>query len=596
MKALVLTAGLGRRMQPLTADQHKTLLEIAPGRTILGRIVESLVAVGIGDIVVVTGYRAAEIREYLHTHFADLEFTFVHNARYEETNNIHSMALAFEQVSFSDGVVLVESDLIYDDSVLPILMGCTEANVALVDDYRPGLDGTVVRMDAQGTIVDVVPGSRQGDHFDFSATFKTLNIYRFSGDFCTSTFAPLLRFYARAIDDNCYYELILGMLISIGNARIHGAMVLPGSWAEVDDPVDLHHAQLMSDPTHRRQLLDRAWGGYWGLEMIDFAFIRNMHYPTPQVITEIRLQLPELMFNYGSAQGILDQKLAWYLQVPSRNVVAINGASQFFPWAAREFSARPAFIPSPTFGEWHRVVPNAWTYRDDGFAGVDLPTEIPPGSVVIVVNPNNPTGTVIPTSRIVELARAHPDSLIVVDESFIPFCDEESIIDVLEREPLVNVVVLQSLSKALGVPGVRIGFAYSANTEILDAFRSDLPIWNMNSVAEKFVELLLKNRLALQESFAQTIQDRQDLSARLAALPIVARVAPSGANFVMAELTIDAAASSQLADEMLASEGIYVKEISGKFDDGLARWRLAVRTPADHIVLADAMTRLAQAT
>ena len=593
MKALVLTAGLGRRMQPLSKNQHKTLLEIAPGQTILGRIVESLVAVGIDDIVVVTGYRANEVEEYLRTHFSGPSFTFVENSRYADTNNIHSMALAFESVSFDDGVVLVESDLIYDSSVLATLFESPEDNVALVDTYRPGMDGTVVRMDDEGIIVDVVPGSRQGAYFDFSTTFKTLNVYRFSGEFCNSTFAPLLKFYARAIDDNCYYELILGMLISIGHAKIHGVKVPSGSWAEVDDPVDLHHARFMADPAHRRELLDRAWGGYWGLEMVDFAFIRNMHYPTPQVVSELRLQLPELLFNYGSSQAILDQKLAWFLQVPSRNVVALNGAAQFFPWAARRFAGKAAFVPRPTFGEWHRVVPDACAYRDDGTGVVHLPTEVPPGSVVVVVNPNNPTGAVTPTAHIMEFARAHQDCIVLVDESFIHFCDEESIIDSLESDPLTNVVVLQSLSKALGVPGVRIGFVYSQDTALLDALRSDLPIWNMNSVAEKFVELLLKNRTALQESFSATIEDRGDLATRLRRVPGVKCVSPSGGNFLLVELAVDAATSARLADALLAREGFYVKDVSAKFDDGRGRWRLAVRTPADHALLVTAMTNLA---
>lgn len=591
MKALILTAGLGRRMQPLTDHAHKTLLEIAPGQTILGRILESLAPAGVTEVVIVTGYRAEEVRAYVDDRYPELNVTFVHNARYHETNNIHSMALAFDADSFDDGVLIIESDLIYDGQALATVMMCPHANAALLDAYRPGMDGTVVRLDNAGTIIDVIPGNRQGADFDFSDTFKTLNVYRFSGEFCTTTFAPLLKFYSGAINDNCYYELILGMLISMGHADVHGVLVPPGSWAEVDDPVDLHHARFMSDPANRRDLLDTSWGGYWGLDMIDFAFIRNMHYPTPQVVTELRLQLPELMATYGSSQVILDQKIAWFLGAPARSVVALNGAAQFFPWAARQWEGCSAWVPAPTFGEWNRVFPHAHHYLDDGRVPVELPTDVEPGSVVVVVNPNNPTGTTLATEAILDRAASAPEVTFVVDESFIHFSGQPSMVGLLEPAGLANVVVLQSLSKALGVPGVRIGFAHSLDRGFLDALRRDLPIWNMNSIAEKFIELLLKNRQALADSFAATVADRDDLVRRLGSAPVVRRVVPSGGNFVLAELVVDAQGAAALADTMLTAHGLYVKDVSGKFSDGAGRWRLAVRGPCDHEVLVGAMVQ-----
>lgn len=576
-------------MRPLTDDCHKSLIEISPGVTILGRILASLTRRGIEEVVIVTGYRAEEVRDYAQRTFPAIRFTFVHNERYAETNNIHSMALACQAVDFSEGLMLIEADLVFDDAVFDALDGCHHDNVALIDRYRPGMDGTVVRTNTDGLIVSVIPPDRQPAGFDFADTFKTLNIYRFSAPFAAGAFSRMVQFYAQTVDDNCYYELALGMLIALGHAEVHGAPVPAGSWCEVDDPVDLGNARFLSSPLTRRAALDEEWGGHWGLDVIDFAFVRNMHFPTPQMITELRLQLPELVGCYGSSQAVLDRKMSWFADVPAGRVVAVNGASQFFPWAAVEFAGRPAWLPSPTFGEWTRAFPAASTYPDLGDARLHLPDLLAPQSVAVIVNPNNPTGTTVAAAEILSRCRSNPDVIHLVDESFIRFSGQPSLIEHLESDPLNNVMVVQSLSKFLGAPGLRIGLVYSTNAELLQRFRSWLPIWNMNSIAEKLLELVLKNRPELERSITMTRADRDDLVGRLGSASWVRSVWASGADFVLAELDMDRATSNALADRLLSEHRIYVKEISHRFDGLGSYWRVAVRLPAEHEMLIDAV-------
>ena len=576
-------------MRPLTDTTHKTLLEISAGQTILGRIVDSLIAADVSQIVVVTGYLADDVRGFLTSEYPHTRFDFVHNPRYADTNNIHSLALAFEEFDFSGGMLLIESDLIYNVDLIRRLLEDPRQNVALVDRYHPGMDGTVVTMGSDGRIDSVIPSSRQPEGFNFGDKYKTLNIYRFSGDFCRSAFARLLRFYAQEIDDNCYYELVLGMLIAVGHADVHGHLVDGQSWAEVDDPADLHQAKFMADPATRRELLDRAWGGYWGLPILDFAFIRNMYYPTPAVLAEIRMQLPELLSSYGSSQTILDQKMSWAVQTEAAHVVALNGASQAFPWIAATFGHRPALIPAPVFGEWRRAFPTARTYADLPPVLPDLIGQLGDAEVVVVVNPNNPTGTTMSVDLVVEAIAGSPDRLFFVDESFIDFSDQDSVMDEVTTRGLHNVVVLKSLSKCLGVPGVRLGFAFSLDQTLLAELRGSLPVWNMNSIAEKYLELILKNRPAIHDSFIRTATDRQHLTAALSAHELIGYVAPSGADFLLVRLTVDRVASRSLADELAARFGIYVKDVSERFPDSEGWWRLAVRTQDDHDRLIDAL-------
>jgi len=261
MKAIILTAGFGNRMRPLTNDNHKTLLKIGE-ETILERIINGLVDNNIKDVVIVTGYLRDRIRTFVENKYPALNLTFVDNPVYDKTNNIYSMALAFENIEIDDDIMLIESDLIYHSKIIKQLIEDPRDNVALVDKYGSGMDGTVVKID-NGTITQVIPPHLQEENFDFSDKYKTLNIYKFKKEFAASEFKKLLTYYARVIDDNCYYELILGILIYMQREKIHALVISGDDWAEVDDPNDLNTALFVFEKDKQLDLLNDAFGGYW---------------------------------------------------------------------------------------------------------------------------------------------------------------------------------------------------------------------------------------------------------------------------------------------------------------------------------------------
>ena len=112
-------------------------------------------------------------------------------------------------------------------------------------------------------------------------------------------------------------------------------------------------------------------------------------------------------------------------------------------------------------------------------------------------------------------------------------------------------------------------------------------------MAENFLDIMLKHRPALHQSFRRTVADRDDLSAMLARLPIVEQVFPSGANFVLARLTTSPQVTGELTARLVEKRLIHVKDVSQKFRTGDGYWRVAVRTPADHDRLRDAVSQLA---
>ena len=592
MQAVVLTAGYGRRMRPLSDYRHKALLSIG-GTTILGRIMDALVATGTQDVTVVTGYRAEEVREFLLGSYRDTRFHFVHNERYETTNNIVSLSMAFQEMDFEEDVLLLECDLLFDPLVLQRLVDHPAGNVALVDRYCTGMDGTVVSV-VDGAVGQVFTPSSQGVDFDYSDKYKTLNIYRFDKEFCRSTLKPLIKTYANEIDSSSYYELVVGMLVNLPQYRVAAEIVRGDRWVEVDDPNDLAVARFRFEPEARPSVLDRNLGGHWNFDFLDFAFMRNAYFPTPSMLAAMRHALPQLVSSYSSSQLVLNEKMGFFLHCQPDRLQVLHGASQAYPFLKDSFSSARVAIPAPTFGEYSRAFPHATTYPDA--PGVDwdhVEKLLADLDLLVVVNPNTPAGTTAQTAKLLDFARRHPDTTFLVDESFLAFSGQPSVLPFLEAEPLENVVVLTSLSKALGVPGLRLGYLYSTRSELVAELGHYLPIWNLSSPAEFLLELVLKSDGQLKASIEQTIADREALRARLAEVPLIDHVHDSGGNYLLACLDKVACVTVRaLRANLLTRFRIDVKDVSGRYNDEAPRMRVGVRTPQENARLVAALTEL----
>jgi histidinol-phosphate/aromatic aminotransferase/cobyric acid decarboxylase-like protein/choline kinase len=595
MQALILAAGHSQRMRQLSRGMHKTLLPIA-GTTILGRMVDQLLAVGTEVITVVTGHAEDQITKYLCDQFPDAPLQFVHNDRFARTNNVVSLAVALDKLTLEDDLLLMECDILADHRVLTRLVEHPAPNVALVERYRTGMDGTVVTI-RDGVISGVIPRHRQGRNFDYADAYKTLNMYRFSAGFVANVLRPLVRCYADDIDPRAQYEDVLRMLCGDPAHPVAVDVVTGEKWVEVDDPNDVLTARFQFEPHRRSELLEITRGGYWNFDLLDFAMMRNAYFPTEPMLAMMRHALPDLISNYGSTQSVLNRKLAYVLGCAADRVQALHGATQAYPIVAQLWAGRSAAIPDPTFGEYPRIFPRACRYLDEpgqGWRGLDdLAAEV---DVCVIVNPNNPTGFAMPTAELHALAAGHPETMFLVDESFQAFTSDRSLLDRLESEPLANVAVLTSLSKSLGAPGLRLGYLYSTNRALVEAVGAQLPIWNLSAQAEHLLELLLKFRQDLVGSFALTIADREELAAGLGGLDVVDRVYPSGGNFLLVQLAgDDGTFAAQLRDRLLTHELIDVKDVTDRFPDERPRLRIAVRLPHENARLLHAIRRATQA-
>ncbi len=538
------------------------------------------------NIVVVTGYRSEELISYLDVSFPSINFTYIHNHRYSETNNIYSLALALTELNFEEDVLLIESDLVFQADVLSTLIQSTYDNVALVSPYATGMDGTVVQVEGN-KIINIFPPHLQDENFTLFDKFKTLNIYKFKKEFVNGEFKRILLFYSSRVDDKCYYELILGILIYMQRQEIFCEIINRDLWAEVDDPNDLASANFIFSKSRKLDLLNYSFGGFWNYEILDFCFIRNMYFPTKSMLAELRNNLPILLQNYGSRQEILNEKLSYVLQCNVHNIIALNGAGQLFPILEDEFRALKFLLPNPTFGEYNRIFCPFKSYSDDkGFQIKEIEEKLRDSDAVVFVNPNNPTGSIIGSSWIMNLARQNPNKYFIVDESFIEFSDECSIIDYLEIHPSDNVIVLRSMSKSYGLPGVRLGFVYTTNEELLQKINTKIPIWNLNSVAEFYLEIILKNKRSLVESFERTKLARENFIIDLRELRFVEHVYESHADFVLIKTTEDVEQIGNFSQFLLNNYGIYVKNVSKRYSMvNNCYYRFAVRLQEENKLL-----------
>ena len=189
-----------------------------------------------------------------------------------------------------------------------------------------------------------------------------------------------------------------------------------------------------------------------------------------------------------------------------------------------------------------------------------------------------------------DISLKFPEKIIIIDESFIEFSKENSIIELLENKKLTNVIVIRSMSKNYGLPGLRLGFIYTHNEILYKQILSNIPIWNLNSIAEFYLEIILKNKLSLLESFEKTKYDRDILITNLKKISYIDKVFQSEANFILFRIDIGNFKADELIDYLLNNYNIFIKDITSKFkNDKKLYFRIAVREPDENNLLISAL-------
>lgn len=597
MQAIILAAGMGKRLKDLTQNNTKCMVKVN-GVTLIDRMLHQIDREHLSRIVIVVGYEGQKLIDYIGTLDINTPIIYINNPIYDKTNNIYSLALAKDWL-VKDDTLLFESDLIFEDSVLDSLVSDPRDTLALVDKYESWMDGTCIKIDEDDNIIGFASGAKF-NFSDIADYYKTVNLYKFSKHFSETHYVPFLDAYQAALGENEYYEQVLRVIAMLDKPVIKAKRLSGQRWYEIDDIQDLDIAESLFAPSEdeRVAMLQGRYGGYWRYpKMLDFCYLVNPYFPTQKMKDEMRASFDTLLTEYPSGMRVNSLLAAKNFGVHQENIVIGNGAAELIKSLMEGMQGKTGFV-RPTFEEYPNRYDESnsisFVPKNDDFSYTadDLMEFFEENKVenLVIVNPDNPSGNYIPKADVLRLIEWSKELGIklVIDESFVDFADEEdsTIIEqkIISANP--HLYIMKSISKSYGVPGIRLGVLASGDVDLISSMKKDVAIWNINSFGEFFMQIYEKYRKAYASALVQIKDERKRFQEELKTIKGI-RIIPSQANYIMVELG-EGISPKELTKKLLLKHNILIKELTGKIKDR-GYLRLAIRNTEDNNKLLQAL-------
>ena len=603
MQAIILAAGMGKRLGELTKNNTKCMVEVN-GVKLIDRVLTYLSHLDLKRIVIVVGYQAENLVNYVENQYGSLNIEFVENPIYDKTNNIYSLALAKDKFK-EDDTLLLESDLIYEESMLHLLVDNQQPDLALVAKYEKWMDGTMVTIDDDCNILNFI-SKKEFKQSEVDKYYKTVNIYKFSKSYINNQYLPLLEAYCQMKGNNEYYEEVLRVLTMIDKSSLKALPIGDEKWYEIDDIQDLDIAEtIFVEGDLKLKKYMKRYGGYWRFpKLLDFCYLVNPYFPTPKMKDELRANFDVLLQEYPSGMFVNSLLAGKYFNIRQEYVCVGNGAAELIKSAMESFADKKIGVVYPTFEEYpnRMLAENIVKYipenPDFAYTADDLKAFFGDKGIklLLLVNPDNPSGNYIKKNDVLQLVKwaAERKINIIVDESFVDFTDnhkDNSLLhnDILESNP--NLMVMKSISKSYGVPGLRLGVFATSDKEIIAKMKKDVAIWNINSFAEYYMQIFAKYEKDYQEACDKFIEERQLFINELRQIPFL-RVVDSQANYFLCEVK-NKYTSTELTRNLLEKADILIKDCSTKSAFGGKNYiRIAIRDRKDNSKLVETLKKL----
>lgn len=602
MQAIILAAGMGKRLGELTKNNTKCMVEVN-GIRLIDRMITQLSKFNLNRLVIVVGYEGKKLIDYIGHRYDDiLKIEYINNPIYDRTNNIYSLALAKEELC-KDDTILLESDLIFEDRILELLINHRDPDLALVAKYETWMDGTMVCVDNDRNITNFVP-KEAFCYENADVYYKTVNIYKFSSEFSKYQYVPFLEAYCRVMGNNEYYEQVLRILLHLHSSTLKALPITNEKWYEIDDVQDLDIAStIFSDKDIKWKEYHKRYGGYWRFpQMLDYCYLVNPFFPPKRMKDELRANFDTLLENYPSGMQINSLLAGKYFGVKQDYIVVGNGAAELIKVVMEEHSGDKVGIIYPTFDEYpnrlrkEQIVPFFPQNKNFEYTAEDLMAyfEDKNISLMMLINPDNPSGHFMPKNDVLQLAEwcAIKGIRLLVDESFVDFtygAVDNSLLydDILTAYP--HMMVMKSISKSYGVPGLRLGILATADIDLIVRMKKEVSIWNINSFAEFYLQIYGKYEKDYIKACAKFIAERETFYTELQSIPYL-RVIPSQANYFLCEV-IAKYTSSELTQKLIEND-VIVSNCGLKSNMfGYNLVRLAIRSRKDNARLIDILRR-----
>jgi len=602
MQAIILAAGMGKRLGEYTRNNTKCMVPVN-GTPLIDRTLNQLSKLNLNRVVIVVGYEGQKLKDYLGTERNGLQIEYVNNPIYDKTNNIYSLALAKTQLQ-EDDTLLIESDLIFDDGMFDLLLKNPFPNLALVAKYETWMDGTMVKIDRDNNIVNFVTKAAFS-YDEVGSYYKTVNIYKFSKEFSCSKYVPFLDAYCKAVGNNEYYENVLRIISFLSKSDLKALPITNEKWYEIDDKQDLDIAEaLFAEEKDVLRKYYGRYGGFWRFpKMLDYCYLVNPYFRYSRIIDEMDANFKTLVGEYPSGMKVNTLLASKCWGVKEEYVIPGNGAAELIKALMEELPGTLG-VTRPTFEEYPNrrnpdtlvtFVPSNADYRYSAQDLMDFFGENHADNLLLI-NPDNPSGNFIPQKDILVLAKwcEEKSCRLIVDESFVDFShgyEENTLLEDRILEAYPHLVVMKSISKSYGVPGIRLGILCSADKDLIAKMKKSVSIWNLNSFAEFFMQIYTKYEKDYKVACEQFIEERDAFGNELRKIKFL-RVMPSEANYFLCEI-LPPKNANELVLTMLKKYNILTRDCSDKKGfDGKQYMRIAVRSHEDNARLLNAFKEL----
>ena len=316
----------------------------------------------------------------------------------------------------------------------------------------------------------------------------------------------------------------------------------------------------------------KRFGGYWRFQDLkDFCYLENPKFPPKEMIEKINSFSKDLITKYPSNKEIQSLTATSVFDVKQEEIVVGNGSAELIKELGKILSGKLT-LNIPVFNEYiscfneKNIIKNNTEENDYLYNKETIIKNMKNTKIIALINPDNPSGNFIEYNDMLEiLEKAKEKSIkVIFDESFIDFADKEkryTLIkhSILEKYP--NLIVIKSISKSYGVPGLRLGVLASGNKEIVQKIKENLEIWNVNSFAEYFMQILYLYKKQYEEACDYIAEQRNNMHNELENINFL-KVYKSQANYLMCKLL--KYNSKELAEYLLNNYNILIKNLKDK--------------------------------
>ena len=602
MQAIILAAGMGKRLGEYTKNNTKCMVSVN-GTRLIDRLLSQLSKLHLSRVVIVVGYEGKKLMDYLGDSYQGLKIEYVENPVYDKTNNIYSLFLARDKM-VEDETILVESDLIFQDGMFDLLVNNPYPNLALVAKYESWMDGTMVRIDEDNNIINFVT-KEAFNYNDIDNYYKTVNIYKLSKEFSRKKYVPFLEAYSKAMGNNEYYENVMRIIAFLDNHDLKALPITNEKWYEIDDKQDLDIAEaLFAEEKDIIRKYYGRYGGFWRFpKMLDFCYLVNPYFRNSRIIAEMEANFRTLIGEYPSGMKVNTLLASKCWGVKEDYIIPGNGAAELIKALMEKLEGTLGII-RPTFEEYpnRRGKDTLITFipknKDFRYSANDLIEFYGTYHVdsLVLINPDNPSGNFISKKDLLLLAEwcEKQHTRLIVDESFVDFSkdwENNTLLhnNILETYP--HMVVMKSISKSYGVPGIRLGIMCSADKDLIARMKKIVSIWNINSFAEYFMQIYTKYEKDFKRACEKFIKERDCFEAQLRQISFL-RVMPSQANYFLCEV-LKPFTAREIVLRTLKEHNILTRDCSDKTGfDGKQYMRIAVRSHEDNVKLIQAFKSL----